>query len=42
MFFFSIEGQTKVYELITEIEWTDQNARNALFEVEKLITDYKQ
>ena len=35
---FSIEGQTKVYELITKIEWTNQNARNAaISEVENLI-----
>ena len=33
---FSIFGRTKVYELITEIEWTNQNARNALSEVENL------
>ena len=33
---FSIWGQTKVYELITEIELTNQNARNAS-EVENLI-----
>ena len=34
---FSILGRTKVYELITEIEWTNQKARNALSEVENLI-----
>ena len=37
VFLFSIHGQTTVYELITEIEWTNQNAINALSEVEILI-----
>ena len=32
----SIYGRS-VYKLITEIEWTNQNARNAIFEVENLI-----
>ena len=31
-----------VYELITEIEWTNKNARNAIFEVENLIKLYNQ
>ena len=34
---FTILGQTKVYELITKIEWTNQSKRNALSEVENLI-----
>ena len=34
---FTIYGQTKVYELITKIEWTNQSTRNALSEVENLI-----
>ena len=34
---FTIYGQTKVYELITKIEGTNQSARNALSEVENLI-----
>ena len=32
-------GQTKVYELITETEWTNQNAKNALSKVENLIAE---
>ena len=34
---FTIQGQTKVYELITKIEWTNQSTRNALSEIENLI-----
>ena len=34
---FTIQGQTKVYELITKIEGTNQSTRNALSEVENLI-----
>ena len=32
-----LKDQTKVYELITEIEWTNQNARKAISEAENLI-----
>ena len=30
-------GPTKVYKLITKIEWTNQSTRNALSEVDNLI-----
>ena len=33
-------GQTKVYELITKIEGTNQSTRNALSEVENLISPF--
>ena len=34
---FTMWGPTKVYELITKIEWTNQSTRNALSEVDNLI-----
>ena len=37
---FTIYGQTKVYELITKIEGTNQSTRNALSEVENLISPF--